>query len=203
MIKELDQQLLDEYLDGQLTPADAQRLTRRLALETELAGELSALRAARAVRQNVFESLAPQPESAEAFSRRVVSAVRRQSLRSRLGGMGRIGAGIAACIAIGFAAGWMGRGHGGASSPMAQVDSGGNRHAIVVSNSTTDRAPVQNAQLTGPYQVSLTDPDGKVLAVQKFDRIEDANAFADSMAREARRLQSNTDSQPVVYAGQF
>jgi anti-sigma factor RsiW len=203
MISEPDQQLLDEYLDGQLASADAQRLSRRLAQETELAGELSALRVARAVRKNVFESLAPQPASAEAFARRVVSATRRQSLRTRFGGLIRIGGGIAACIAIGFAAGWIGRGHGGASSPMAQVGSGGDGRTVVVSNSNTDRAPVQNAQLSGPFQVSLTDPDGKVLDVQRFDRIEDANAFADSMAREARRLQSNTDAQPVVYAGQF
>jgi anti-sigma factor RsiW len=208
MISELDQQLLDEYLDGQLAPVDAQRLARRLALEVPLAEELMALRAERTIRQSVFAALEPEPKIAEAFSKRVASAARRQTQRRRFGGVARIGGGIAACIAIGFAAGWIGRGHGSTpiptpNTPIAQSGSPGSAPAVAVLNSAHPAAPT--GQLTGPFQVSLTDPDGHVLAVQKFDRIEDAAAAADTMGR---RIQSGNDAneaqaQTVVYADHF
>jgi anti-sigma factor RsiW len=208
MISELDQQLLDEYLDGQLAPADAQRLGRRLALETQLADELAALRAERAVRQSVFTALTPEPKIAEAFSRRVASAARRQALRTRFGGMSRIAAGIAACVAIGFAAGWIGRGHGAASAPTVPAAVARNNipsgpSAVAVNSSNNAGTTGQSGQLTGPYQMALTDPDGHVLAVQKFDRIEDAAAAADTLGRRLQSDNNDAQAQTVVYADHF
>ncbi|HEY0912944.1 MAG TPA: hypothetical protein VGD75_22195 [Bradyrhizobium sp.] len=200
--------MLEDYLDGQLPAADAQRLARRLAIEQPLAEELSALRAQRAVRQAVFDGLEPKADEAQAFARRVIGASRRQSLRARFASATRIGAGIAASVALGFVAGWLGRGHGSApviasAAPKVQIPPAVARESVASAGSNTSHTVNPVSQINGPFQVSLTDPDGKVLAVQKFDRIEDANAFADLVSREARRLQSNNDLQPVVYAEQF
>ncbi|HEX4123860.1 MAG TPA: hypothetical protein VHY37_03975 [Tepidisphaeraceae bacterium] len=200
MISEMDQKLLDEYLDGQLPPVDAQRLTRRLALEPALGDELSALRAAREIRQNVFAAIAPEPAEAEQFAQQIVSASRRQALRARVGGMMRIGGGVAASIAIGFIAGWIGRGRSAVPAPASPAPLAVRQPADHEASSA--RTIAASGQLTGPFQVSLTDPSGRVLAVQKFDRLEDAAVAADAMQH---RVQSNasSDAEPVVYAGQF
>ena len=80
-------------------------------------------------------------------------------------------------------------------------DLANDNHATTVADTINpDRSAAAAGPLTGPFQVSLTDPSGHVIAVQKFDRLEDAAAAVDAIER---RAQPNSNAEPVVYAGQF
>jgi len=110
------------------------------------------------------------------MARNVKRAVRRASLWDRSKNGIRVGAAVAACLVC-FVAGWIGRGSG---TPGA--------NAI-----RPDRATFVEQ---GIYEVALTDEQGIITAVQKFDRLEDAKAFAADVAKS----QAEQNWQPPVPA---
>jgi hypothetical protein len=146
MLTESDTQLLEGYLDDALSPAEVQSVDARLS-EPEVAAALDALRSERAARVAVFQSLTPGQEEADRFARNLSSAVRRGELKRRVLRGATLVAGLAACLMVGFAAGWFGRGPGAQTVVIAPPPSHPN-----VSPTT---APIEMMNQKGPAQTAL------------------------------------------------
>ena len=101
MIDDGDLELLEAFLDDELTPAQDLQLRDRLTSEPTLASELEHLRAERKLRATMFSSL---EGGEEGVVDRILSAARTMA--------------AAALIAIGFLVGWMGA-TGGKSNAIA------------------------------------------------------------------------------------
>src|SRR4051794_41534535 len=93
-----DFELLEGYLDGELSPVDIGHLERRLRAEPELADALSRMSAEFAFRRAVWKSLEPTGTEALATANAAAAGARREDLRRRLGRLGRIVRAAAACL---------------------------------------------------------------------------------------------------------
>jgi hypothetical protein len=80
-----------------------------------LAEALADARAARESRAAVWAALEPADSQAAGFAETVITASRRQGRRSRLWQFSRFGTAAAACLLLGYFAGWVGHGRGGAA----------------------------------------------------------------------------------------
>ena len=194
-----DLDLLESYLDGELSPAEIVGLERRVRAEPDLADALARLNAEFAVRQAVWKSLEPTEPEQLRLARCVAASTRHVAVRHRLARLSRFAGAAAACVAVGFLAGWVGRGnataHAGTSGP-SEI----NRARLVQPVNGTGPGTTGGAEETAAadpkaaepyvYQVALTDADGNITAVQKFDNLKDARNFAAEVGRwQARQLQ--------------
>ena len=162
-----DLEILENYLDGALSPREADRVTRRAALDPEWAAALDSLRAERAVRQAVWESGEPDVPAAHAAGRAAVAAAVRSDRYVRLARLFRRVSGVAAGVLIAFAGGWVARGK--------------------LSSRAAAPAPSGPAAAT-EFQVALTDDGGNIIAVQHFSDPTRARAFAEDVGRwQSRR----------------
>lgn len=169
-----DLALLEAYLDNELSSAQVQSLQARLQTDSDLSAALSRLSSDFTVRQAVWSSLEGTPSEVNRMGRRVTSALRRNSLWERSKNAVRVGLAVAACL-ICFVAGWIGRGQ----SAVA----------------TTPKAPVEEPAL---YQVAITDEQGNITAVQKFDKLDDAKAFAADVGKWQAEQAALQNGQPQV-----
>jgi anti-sigma factor RsiW len=158
-VSDEDLETLENYLDGALSPREAERVTRRLALDLEYADAADRLRAERAVRQAVWQSIEPDPAAAHAAGRAAVISAARAERSTRRARLARRAAGVAAGLLVAFAGGWVARGR---SAPTAAAPPG---------------APV------GEFQVALTDDGGNIIAVQHFSDPGQARQFAEDVGR--------------------
>jgi len=181
-----DFDLLQNYLDGELTSAEVLRVERRLASEPELAAALGRMSAEFEVRRAAYQSLEPDARDADALAMAVGRRARRaerETSHRRVFHFGRLAGAMAACVAVSFAAGWIGRGvAAGASSKPPQVVSGPKGEPYV-------------------YQVALTDEQGNITAVQQFDKLEDAKAFAADVGRWQAQQQVKQSGAIVMSSG--
>jgi len=115
MIDDGDVELLEAWLDDELTPGQAEELGVRLINEPALASELEKLRSERKVRANLFSSL---EGGEEAVVDRILSAARSSGSAGPARWRLRYAMAAAALIAIGFLVGWMGA-MGGKSNAIA------------------------------------------------------------------------------------
>jgi anti-sigma factor RsiW len=170
-ITEPDLELLEAYLDGEVSGADADALQHRLRAEPELSAAMDDLRSQRAVRQSVWQALEPDQTTADQLAWRIRGAIetqRQMPARRKWDTwqFARFGSAAAACIVLGFFVGWVGRGH------RANV-------STVVSpthNDATDSvAQVQMVPVTNEY--------GQVVAWQPFKDPNDAKAFVEDLHR--------------------
>lgn len=165
-----DLALLESYLDGELSSVELGSLQQRLSTDPELSAALARMSEDFAVRQAVWTSLEGSVLESQAVSRQVVKSIRRAGFWERSRMFVRAGVAVAACL-ICFAAGWVGR---GSTATAALPDA-----------TPTDSTAVAKAEAVQPllYQVALTDEAGNITAIQKFDTLEDANAFAAELSR--------------------
>jgi anti-sigma factor RsiW len=160
-----DFELLGSYLDGELSAAEALRVEQRLLAEPELAAALGRMNAEFEIRHAAYKSLEPDARAVDALASSVGRQVRRmERSHRRLFQIGRLAGALAACVAISFAAGWIGRGYAAGAAARKGPPT-----------ATTEEPYV--------YQVALTDDKGNITAVQKFDKLEDAKAFAADVGR--------------------
>jgi hypothetical protein len=175
-----DLALLEGYLDGELTPAERSMVERRLAAEPNFSDALSRLSAEYAIRRAVWTGYEGTPAQAARVAGRVQRAVQARSiwpLNRRWVGW----ASAAAACLVCFAAGWVGRGTSATAAPP-------------------QAAQPADPVLTAPvvYQVAITDEEGNITAVQKFESLQDAQAFAADLSRwQARQVQLQ-NGQPVL-----
>ena len=172
-----DLALLESYLDGELTSGELSTLQQRLRADNELSGALSRLSTDYTTRQAVWSSLEGSNVSAEKMARVVVKSIHRASFVQRAASYLRWGSAVAACLVC-FTAGWIGRG----SNATASVPGG----------------PPAASESQLVYQVALTDDQGNITAVQKFDTAEDAQAFAADLGKWQARQNQLQNGQAVL-----
>lgn len=183
-----DLALLEAYLDGELTAAELLTLQQRLRADAELSGALARLSDEYTVRQAVFTSLEGTNAETERVARAVAETIDRATAWDAVRRYLRAGAVAAACVVC-FAAGWVGRG-----SPSVA--------AVPRPAASTVGGPVSAAGTTAAaaaplvYQVALTDVEGNITAVQRFDSLGEAQNFAADVSRWQAELQ--TAEQPVL-----
>ena len=163
------------------------------------------MREQRRIRMEVWESLEPGDAEASSFATRVIRNIQRKQFMSRMSWVTRLSGAAAACLLMGLGSGWYMWGRSPASpSPYAPA-----RVAV----NTTHNAPAQreiqfvnqpgNDLAVGPYQVELTDESGKVLAVQKFNKLEDARHFAQDLGRVVERQQDVQNGHVTLVSDHF
>ena len=183
-VPQSDIDLLEEFLDGSLPVAEAEHVRRRLDNEPKLEAVLDSLIAEREVRQQVFASLEPSENAAADLAAKIVGASRRfEHHRRVLRGLKLITA-AAACITIGFASGWMGRGSHNPAMPGMQPVGG----PIAQGDNSGKIKWIEGT----PYRVGFTDATGRVVAWQNFNSPDEARQFANDLANsQDRRRQVN------------
>lgn len=180
-ISELDAEWLEAYLDDTLSPVQVQHVAQRLLAEPELAQAMHELRALRALRNAAWRSLEPTETQAAAMADRIAGWVRRDRGRQVAWRTARVGAAVAAALAV-FLAGWLIRGP--TSGALARQTLG---TAADVGHASPGGPSGEPAP---PFQVAIMDEAGRVIAVQKFAKVEEARQFADDVMRmEVRRRQ--------------
>jgi hypothetical protein len=190
-VSEQDLELLEAYLDGELSAQEAAEVRMRLAGDLHLSAELETLRAERAVRQSVFETYEPTELEAAA----VVARVERQVMRRR--GWDRLNRGLrwasaaAACIIVGFFVGSLGRDGGGTPVVNDQLP----QRPIRINND--HQSPSQ------PYFVRITDETGRVVAVQQFATYEQARAFVEDFGKWQQRQKQVRDGKVLMVGDRF
>jgi hypothetical protein len=170
-----DLALLESYLDGELASPALAALQARLGSDDDLSAALGRLSADYDVRRAVWTSLEGGNADADRAARRASAAVRRAGLWARSRRAVRVGGAVAACAAC-FLAGWVGRGS-----------------AATAAGTTPPRPPEPLA-----YQVILTDEQGNATAVQKFDDLAEAQAFAADVGKWQARQAQLQNGQPVL-----
>lgn len=180
---EMDVEYLEAYLDGELPAEDVNILRGRLAHEPELAAELEQLFQERSLRGSLFASF--EADADDRAVERVMARVHGKAQNPRrhvwLAHAMRLSGAAAACLAVGFLAGWLGR-----SRP----------------NVAQQPAPaVSHAQLT--YDVAVRDDSGTVMGVQKFTSFEEAQEFREDLQRWQQRQEQLRSGQVTVRSAQF
>ena len=155
-VSDEETELLETYLDGALSPEDAQRVERRIEREAEWAAALGQLRAERTARRAAWESYEPQVAAADRVGLRAARRAVRADEARRVAVFARRASIVAAGLMLAFAGGWVARGRG-----------------ISPSNGST----------TARFQVALTDEGGNIIAVQHFSDPRQARQFAEDVGR--------------------
>ena len=193
-----DLELLDQYLDGALSDDEERALETRLRAEPALAAELSRLKSDRDLRKLMWQGIETGVErSVQPLLMRVEAALdRRENWKMRIARF-RVPAAAAACILVGFMAGWVGR-----TSPMAGPGGG-----AMARNDVEPNREIQFPGISLPrgraataYDVALKDEAGKVVAVQHFENLEKAREFADDLGHWQER-QTQAQNGNVVLVG--
>jgi hypothetical protein len=187
-VSENDIELLESWLDGAIGFTEASPLRDRLAQDSDLAAAMEQLRDERRLRQAAFASLLPEEDDA-ALPERLMGGVRtaaaRSQMRRRMLGVAAFAA--AACLALGFG---LGR--------VALLQPGG---VATTGLDQLHRGP--KVEMIVTYQVALTDENGRVTAVQNFDNLEKANAFAADVGSWQERREQLHDNGAVMVADRF
>jgi len=223
-LSDSDIELLEAHLDGELSSAQDAVLRNRLSSEHELASQLTALRAQRTVRADVFQSFEPNDLQVKNLILGVRKQITKDAVRGdRLRILRYIGS-AAAVVVFSFTAGWLGKARiatlpapGDSSAPMVATNGGntgsldfsgyqgGDQNAgppTLISN-TLGRTLQNGTRRAGGYQVALTDALGHVVAIQHFDTLEEAREFTEDVSRWQHQQQQIRGAEPVDYKDQF
>lgn len=191
---ELDLELLEAYLDDALSPAQVEHLAQRLLAEPELAGAMHEVRAHRALRTAAWRHDEPTEAQAAKLAERIAGYVRRDRRRRLARRAVGVGAAVAAALAV-FLAGWLIRGSGSSGLQAAPT--------LATTNAAHHPSSNDGAPPAPGFQVAIMDDSGRVVAVQKFARVEEARQFADDvMQMEARRRQLR-EGGPMLVSDRF
>ena len=176
-----DLALLEAYLDGELSAGEARVLENRLEDDAELSAALSRLSAEYAARRAVWTGLEGTPAEVNRVAwglSRAVLATSKASVWRRSRRLVGWASAAAACVVC-FSAGWVGRGN-----------------AVTAAATNSPKPAAAAAPLV--YQVALTDEEGNITAIQKFDKLEDAQAFAADLGRWQARQQQLQSGQAIL-----
>lgn len=182
---ERDLEELEQYLDNGLEPAAVAHLEKRVASETELAAALVELRAQRAVRSAVWQSMEPDTAASERMVWRVRGAMldRQRSAaveaRNRLNPwrVASFSSAAAACLLFGFTFGRVI--HPNVAAPNTAASTAG--QAAIASGNGASSNLVEYKP--GDRSVPITNDHGDVVAWQTFDSPEQAKSFYEDLHR--------------------
>lgn len=195
-------ELLEAYLDGELTTAEEDALRQRLEAESELAAALKTLRGEREVRGMVWKTCEPSQASVAQLISRVERAVDQHSAWTYRIAQWRVPMAAAACIIIGFSVGWLGRGKN--NPPFAPAGNTGGTVAVAPQSPSIAGVGVPGvATVNAPQTVDLpiSDESGRVIAVQHFKNADEAAKFIEDLTRWQKREEQIKNGQPITPAG--
>jgi anti-sigma factor RsiW len=178
LLADSDLELLESYLDGELSVAEDEALRDRMNIEPALASALENLRAERDARRSAFSAMEPDDATVERFNRhasREIQRLDREFFWQRTSKTLRIVSAAAACLVIGFSIGRI-------------ADSGVLNHQPGDRNRPSVAAAEAGANAV---EVVLTDDRGQEIGVQRFPTREKANEFihdCDSWQQRQRLL---------------
>lgn len=178
MLSDVDMELLELLLDGELSPDQARALRARIADEPDLARALAAIESQRQARDEYYTSL----EADAAAAARVCAAVRRGVRRHH-------------------AALYLRRALAACSAAAACLAAG----LLIVHVLGPAGSPADRSALARPiyHSVAITDENGTLLGVQKFDSLEKAREFSEDLARWQEMQRRMRDGLVTVRATSF
>ncbi len=195
-----DLQLLEAYLDDELSTDEVDALRERLIEEPQLASALAGLRESRSVRQKVYASLEPGELTVTDAVADVQTSVRnRLRWRRTMSDVLRYSA-AAACLVIGLTVGSQFNGQS-QPNPYQQADNndrpliagpfGANNYQsppmtdrLVLGEDPGPASPVRFEPLT-PRTVVLKDPQGRIIAATEFASAAEAMQFIEELQQAA------------------
>jgi len=185
-------QLLELYLDGELPPEEARALEARMAAQPELAEAMRQLRSERKLREGYFGALEPQEVAVIEIAGRALAhahqvvAMRRARRRWLAATSMRVfgyASAAAALLVIGLLLGRL-------------------AHQNVPPTSHANGGPTQPA-MTAVYNVSITDESGKVVGVQKFKSLDEAQRFSEDLQNWQDRQEQLRNGQVTLRSAKF
>ena len=224
---ELTVESLEAYLDGQMSPGQAEAFRVQSESDPVVAAALSQLVNERASRNEFFSSLERHDSAEDVVVGRLLAGVDRaidQEQRRSLARGDRIRmlryiAAAAACVVFSFSAGWIGHGHSKLKIPLAGLSTPESSEAslgggTLVSNllsidSSQSRTAVgssggpSNSPLNVGVNVILKDQAGHVLGMQHFASLDEAREFAQDVAKWQQRQQQLRVADPLLFRDRF
>jgi hypothetical protein len=202
---EHDLEQLEQYLDGELDAVAISQLQTRLTGDSELASALSELKGQRAVRSALWQTIDPDPASAERLAWRIKGAMlsqeRAAATKSKFTWnswrVASVSSAAAACVILGFMFGRVG--HNPASTPVPTgIPTGGG--SSIAQYPTNNQSPIATQLVTSnkpKISVPITNEYGQVVAWQTFDNPEDAKNFTEDLHKtRAQPSSPAVTSQP-------
>jgi hypothetical protein len=215
-MKESDLEMLESYLDDELSALETEALLRRLSDDPALSAALKELTAQRDLRRAVFATFEPSEISVN----RVIATVERKVdghmiWAERARGL-RVLSGVAATLLLGFLGGYVfhagnaaqhsapGLASNNIAAPMNTVASTGtqsgqreivfpNRPPSFVTYPTMTGTPVPTgSENFASYNVAVTDDAGNIIGVQRFPTLQQAQEFQNDIGRlrqQSKQLQ--------------
>ena len=169
MMNHQDIELLETFLDGALEASAVGRLQQRLEVEPELTSQLTRLQTDRNLRLQLWQSFEP----AESHSERTIAAIHARATHRAwymrlLDHRDRFAA-AAACIAV-FLMGWQwGR---NVNSYRMYPSGGGDTQSVGLI--TQQQVPNGRTMI---FEVRINDASGKLVRVERFGNLQDAQSF--------------------------
>ena len=175
-----DLQAMDAVIDGNAS-ADEVEQVRALTSDPAVAFVMEQLRADRTSRVAAFASMEPDNAAVERFHWRLnaeladARSAERATLRGGGWSLSRVGSVAAACVAVGFFGGWIGRGAPLRPSKTVQP--------YEVSDNRFQQPPVATNTPADEITVPVSNEYGQVVAFQKFRNSADARSFTEDLNR--------------------
>ena len=174
-VDEHDIELLEMYLDRALDAGEQAELEQRLRADGALQDQLNQLREQRQLRAEAYTSFEPDCAAVDRFLARINTAISRRAAWWKYLRRAGYASAAAAAVAIAFVGGWVGG---------------------------TQRGSSAHAQ--GPqYHVQIMDDAGRVMAVQKFDSLQQAREFSEDLQQWQVRQQRLLSGQVTVKSADF
>jgi hypothetical protein len=219
IVNDQDLELMEQWLDGELTEPQAEALRQRIAGEPQLAQVLDRLRGDRKMRAEIFAVLEPTHHDVDAMINNVRRAVRKEEVWAWRVRMLRQVSGVAAAIAMVFTAGWISRSklHVGPITEPIKLSS----PAILVYVPTPSATPVQPAApdntgtaaftafprgrdgfstMRPTYKIVLADPMNRAIAAKDLEDIgsvEDVQRVWTEFVSFVNHRQPPSATQPI------
>src|SRR3954447_26911698 len=132
-LSEHDYELIECYLDDELSPAEVDDLRKRIADEPELAAAMEQVRFEREARQTLFAAREPDAQSVQRLISGVGKDVRRQVGREWTRRAMKFVSSAAALLLVGFFSGYLSRGGtatGGSAAGIGGIGGGGGGNEV-------------------------------------------------------------------------
>ena len=176
MTSEQDIELLESYLDGQVSGAEKVALDARMASNAELAASMASLRQQRDLRMQAWTTYESSGDSAD----RIVAALQKRAEHRawyvRILDYRQQIATAAACIAV-FLIGWQWGHDAGTYRMMPNAVTPAQSVGLI----TQQQIPTGQSSV---FEVRLTDPSGKLLRTERFRTLEEAQRFIAQIQKE-------------------